>query len=238
MVGDSELTEYQLDSLMGATKYSGKMRKELIKEWVENEMLYREAVKNEVDKDDEFNFILESSRRHLAGSIQLRNVLKSELNNISDSELRAYYEDFKNDFILPADAFAYNIASFGSKSDAINFRKLALENWNEAIGLYNQKLINESFIEFEYIFNIRPVNLLRVLNKMYINEVSVILNLTDSVFTIAQLKERFEKGELPKFESVKEEVRNRYRIKLKQQLYKDYIDGLYAKYDVVISEVN
>ncbi|MCF8261290.1 MAG: hypothetical protein K9J12_10985 [Melioribacteraceae bacterium] len=237
-VGDYELTDHQLDSLMGAKFYSNKIKNELIRQWIEKQMVYSEAVENNVLESEDYKFVIGNSEKELAAALHLKVILGDRLNQISERELKEYFDERKSDFRLNSEAFSFYSAEFYDKQDAINFRKDALNDWQNALTAHEQKIAVKYETGFDYDFNIEPVPLLRVLNELYINEVSVILNLKPRLFTVVQLKDKFTKGDIPSFESVKSQIRKRLEIQTKKDIYKEYIDKLYSKYEVEINEVN
>src|SRR3989304_6509493 len=96
-VNDAYLTEEdisELDSLFGR----GFSRNEVIKKWIEKELLYQEAMKTGIADNDDFNRIINNSRRELASSMLLNSHLENNLKKPDDSQLHEFYNIHNSEF--------------------------------------------------------------------------------------------------------------------------------------------
>src|SRR4030067_231617 len=121
-VNDAYLTEEdisELDSLFGR----GFSRSEVIKKWIEKELLYQEAMKAGIADKDEFNRIINNSRRELASSMLLNLYLENNLKKPSNTELQEFYNVHKSEFQTEDNIYVFNSASL-SKKMPINIRLL------------------------------------------------------------------------------------------------------------------
>lgn len=238
-IGDVKLTDYDLDLMLGSNKYSRKHRMEFIKDWVEKEMLYREAISNNLVDDEEFKLAMKNSEKELAAARQLEYYIDGDDENFSSGELEDYFDQFKNDFRLESDAFLLNRARFYDRTGAINFRGAALENgWNDAVDEYQKSIESHSEETFLTDFQLEPIQLLRTVKALFLNEFSIVLEIRPRLFEVVQLIRRFKKGEVPDFKFVRNKAAIRYKIKRRHDLLKEYIAKLYSKYDVVINGEN
>jgi len=71
-VNDTYLTEEELNELDSLFEDSSS-RSEIIKRWVSKELLYQEAISKGITDDEEFNRIINNSRRELASSMLLND---------------------------------------------------------------------------------------------------------------------------------------------------------------------
>ena len=135
-VNDAYLTEEdisELDSLFGR----GFSRNEVIKKWIEKELLYQEAMKAGIADKDEFNRIINNSRRELASSMLLNLYLENNLKKPSNTELQEFYNVHKSEFQTEDNIYVFNSASFTNENAAIRFRaKLFETDWENVIENY------------------------------------------------------------------------------------------------------
>ncbi len=124
-VNNSHLTESGLRALVPNDFYdklSPQHRQEIINEWVNNELLYQEAVKMKLDGDPEIARILENTKHTLL----VNELLERKLGDIKapgDPELQKYYDGHKRNFILQDREYKVRYALFASRKDADAFWK-------------------------------------------------------------------------------------------------------------------
>ena len=124
-VNTVQLTESGLRALVPNDFYdklSPQHRQEIINEWVNNELLYQEALKMKIDGDPEINRILENTKHTLL----VNELLERKLGDIkapTDQELQKYYESHKRYFVLQDREYKVRYASFSSRKDADEFWK-------------------------------------------------------------------------------------------------------------------
>lgn len=124
-VNDAELTESGLRELVPSDFYNTLTpdhKKEIVQEWVNNELLYQEALKLKIDRDPEIVSILNNSKRNLLRNELLERSL-SDVKAPEDKELQKYYEDHKKNFILHEREFKVRYAAFDTRKDAEDFWK-------------------------------------------------------------------------------------------------------------------
>ena len=86
---------------------------------------------------------------------------------------------------------------------------------------------------FEY--KVQPVSVLRVVRELYPSEISIVLHTDGGRFTVVQLIQKFDKGSLPPFDLIKNEVKNVYLVQKKELTVKNYIKELYSKNDIEVN---
>ena len=122
-VNGSNLTESELRSFVPMDFYdklTSEHKKEIVKEWINNELLYHEALRLGIDEEPEISRILKNSKRDL-----LRNeLLERNLGNfeIPDAEIfKQYYKEHMDYFILQSDEYKIRYALFDNINDAQDF---------------------------------------------------------------------------------------------------------------------
>ncbi|MEE9429561.1 MAG: peptidyl-prolyl cis-trans isomerase [Melioribacteraceae bacterium] len=236
-VGNSELTQRQLNKTLNTDVTNLEKKEEVVRNWVETELLLQAAKENDLLNENNFERIIKQSERKLAASYAMKNYLVKNSKVISEKELRKYYKIHKSDYELPTDGYILNFISFGNLEDAILFRssilkkkwKLAknkLKNQNNIVKSYSDKLIKVS--------DINSKKLLRVLKELRKKETSIVIETELSNFVVVQLLEKVSKNEVPKLKYVKEKVRAIYQAQINKELVRNYINGLTTKKNVKI----
>ena len=128
-VNDAALTESGLRALVPSDFYNTltpEHKKEIIQEWVNNELLYQEAVKIKIDRDPEIARIIENSKRNLLRNELLERSL-SDVKAPDNKELQKYYEEHKKNFIINEREYKVRYAAFDTRKDVENFWKRVKE---------------------------------------------------------------------------------------------------------------
>jgi len=231
-VNDSFLTSDDLDGFKDTSFF----KSELIRNWINEELLYQEALNEGILDDEEFNSIISNSKRELAGAMLLQKVSEKYQFSYSDSDLEEFYQNNKNDFALKKDAYLLNAAEFNNEEDAINFRSsVLLNNWQNVVELKNQNeflsikenvLLTENDIPSPFVKNI--------LQELYPQELSIVIQ-TDSLrYTVFQVIDKYTAGTIPPFNLIKKDVEKRFVTLEKRKFINEYIKKLYAENDIEV----
>lgn len=237
-VNDSVLTEAALNSMMESSGIN-KYRSEIIRQWVEKEILYQEAVNLELTENSFFESTLETSKKEIAAAVLLKEHYKFSETEVDEDELLDYYKESIEELRLSDYAYLYNIVSFNDENSAIDFRKITMNNgWNEISNFQNLSSHVTEFTKeyFQYEYQIRSQKILRVLKNLLPGEVSIVLRLEPERYTIVQILNKFKKGSIPKFEYIKNVVESRYNMIRRKKIYSEYYKELYSKYNVEIKK--
>lgn len=236
-VNNAILTEAELDSALGDLKNHGKYREEYIREWIETEVLYQEAVDDGILENDEYKTILEQSRKKLAATLFLDKQLTENEFEPTNDELLTYFEEFKDDFHLDEDAYKLNLAEFNNFERAVQFRSILMESgWKKSINaFYNDESLtcksNDTIINANRIF---PLTLYKTINNLEPNEISLVLETEPFKFIVVQLLEKLNKGGIPPFQAVSEKVKNQYLVLKHKEFARNLIDKLVEDHNVEI----
>ena len=237
-VNDAYLTEEdvsELDSLFE----KGFSRNELIKKWIEKELLYQEAIKTGIADNEDFNRIINNSRRELASSMLLNSYLEANIKKPNNSQLQEFYGAHKSEFKIEENVYVFNSASFDNENAAVKFRtKLIESSWEEVSENYAEE---KSLVELKTgktlteaeIYPIKLLSLIEVLNP---GEVSIVLEENAAKYTVVKLMQIFRKGSNPPFEIIRDEIEARYIADKREQIYNEYIEELYSNNEIEIKE--
>lgn len=122
-VNGAPLTESELRSIVPSEFYdtlTPEHKREIVKDWVNRQLLYQEALSEQIDSEPDIARILESSRRDLL-SIELLERKLAGIETPTDAELEQYYNEHRDNFILDGDEFQVRYALFDNINDAQRF---------------------------------------------------------------------------------------------------------------------
>ncbi len=222
-----------MGSNVGLLKY----RSEIIREWVETEVLRQVSIEKKLLNNDNFVKIIETSKKELAASIAIQNYLDSNPIKIAEKDLISFYNNNKKDFHFSNDAFVVNLASFSNEKNAIAFREKAIKNgWNEAIAFWKTDtsvitILQENILKLS---GIQSKRILRVLKRLYKKEISLVIRTELNNFVVVQQIDRINKNTVPKFKYIKDNIKESYLVLKQQEMIKKYLDSLIAKKKVKI----
>ena len=237
-VNDYYLTEEELSELDSLFQDSAS-RSEIIKRWVDKELLYQEAISTGINEDDEFNRIINNSRRELASSMLLNKHLEDNLKKPNDVELQGLYDQHKNEFKTEENIYVFNSASFKNENSAIRFRtKLVEANWEDVIENYVE---DKSMISYRSgaalseaeIYPIQMLNLIKELNP---GEVSIVLEENFDKYSVIHLIQSFRKGAIPPLDLIEDEVMARFVSEKREEIIDKYLEELYSNNEIEIKE--
>jgi len=235
-VNDSFLTKNDLDEMSDTSFRNNFYKSELIRNWIDKELLYQEAVNEGIIDEEEFKRIINNSQRELAGVLLLKQVSDQYEFVYSKDDLEKFYQLYNDEFKLTDDAYLLNIAEFSNEDEAIDFRNSVLQNeWQKVIESVKysdilKKQDNVLLSENE----IYPLAVRNILQELNPKEVSIIINTDTTDYTIIQVIEKYTEGTIPPFELIKEKVEKRFVSLEKRKFINEYIKKLYAENDIEV----
>lgn len=238
-VNDSYLTESKLAELVDSQFVSDKSRSVIIKNWVRQEILYQEAVKEGLTKTKEFKETLESTKKQLASALILEKFAATARPQFTDEELKNFFEENQSSFKLPFNAYYLNRIDFSDRDAAVNFRtEMIMNGWAGAMNESEQDTnifnVEDSVLVSEQ--DIQPVRLLRILEGLYPLEISIVIPDERGYYSVVQLLDKYSAGSVPAFEAVKVEVERRYKSALIELAIENYINDLYSLSEIEIKK--
>ncbi|MDP4116221.1 MAG: peptidylprolyl isomerase [Bacteroidota bacterium] len=235
-VDKSTLSQKELNLLADSSTYRNLSKQEIINEWIQNEVLFKEAERNGILNDSKFQAALSLSKKKLAAGFLLDKIYDEYKPEISESEIANYFNTHKEEFKLSHKAFFVNLAIFNNQEDAVKFRNEILgKNWEQALFSFKD---NKALVKFEtrkliYYEDVEPSDLAEVLNQMHPGEISVLLPLGND-FIESFLINKFEDETVPTLDAVKLNVKARLLEVKKNEYLKIYMNKLYSKYAIEI----
>ncbi|MEO8398629.1 MAG: peptidylprolyl isomerase [Ignavibacteriaceae bacterium] len=234
-VNDSYLTEDELSSIMNSPKGKNFYREEVIRNWINTELLYQEARSEGITKDENFTKIIEDSKKNLAVAKLLQKHYDDIESSVDTKEIETFFEEHKDEFKTTDNYYIINFISFTNEDKAVQFRSSALENdWDKSLKDFksdpsiNYENINWYLSEYE----IEPISLLRIIKELNPNEISIVFADEQNKYIIVQLINKIDKGVIPPFNLISENVAKRFLAEKKAKGISEYVKELYSKNEI------
>ena len=202
-------------------------------------MLHQEAVKLGLPENEEFNRIINNSRRELASSMLINIYVDEKLVKPTDLELYEYYNVHQNEFRADADTYLFNYVCFSTENTAIKFRtKLFKTEWEELIENYadDKALVEYSTSKVLSKYEIHPIKFLNLIEQLNPGEVSIVFEENSEKYSVVQLLEVFRKGAILNLSAIREEVETRYNAEKREQIFSEYLKELYSNNEIEIKQ--
>jgi len=236
-VNNSYLTGEEVAAMVDTSAGKKFYRNEVIKNWIEKELLYQAALDDGFTREAEFKRLIENSKKELAVSLYLQKFLQNETIRYDLKDLETYYEVNKNDFKLFADTYIINRVDFINEDKAVLFRNTVIESdWKKTLNMFSTDSAYIRSYEKNKLrdYEIHPAELYRVVTSLYPSEVSILLSLNEGMYSIVQVEQKYLKDSTPPFEIVKGEVESRLMKIHKDQLYRELMKDLYSNNEIEI----
>jgi hypothetical protein len=234
---DSLLTVNEILDLNKIDKNERLVKGELVRNWVNSNVIDKEAEFTGIYNSDEFKELIQAQKIKLAESILFRKYFDENYEVPTNEMLQAFYFGNKENFIIQNDGFVLNIASFFNEDDAAQFRnELNRKEWIKVFEQFNKSEKVKASIQnkFFYTKDFYNQEILNLVNHMEEEEVSIILSSEPNDFKIFQLVKKFDKYSIPDFIYIEEIVNDIYKVKRTKELYQEFLNNLYEKYNVEI----
>jgi ribosomal 30S subunit maturation factor RimM len=128
------------------------------------------------------------------------------------------------------------IARFENYESAIEFRKKLIEtNWNIANNYIKTKTDKyQTKEDLIYKKDLQPIQVVRIVNTMEINEISSIIDISSNEFIIINLMNKYSENTIPPFEAVKNLVKEKLTILKQKELIHNYLTELLSEHNLEI----
>jgi hypothetical protein len=211
-----------------------------IQRWITDEMLFREAIRRGLDRQPAIATQLEDIRRRLVINALLeQEVYTASSTESSAEDVRGYYEDHKNEFLLTNDVVLASFALFLDRESANAFRFALLRGtpWSQAFQSLDatQRASVVSSVDSMYFTQqtLIPVELWRTAMGIGVNNPSFPVR-TEEGFYILIVWNIARRGQHADIAYVEREIRNRLTIERRRKLYDALVENLRAKHAVEV----
>lgn len=236
-VGDSFLTENELEEIMLDDKNSNYYRDEFVRKWIDEKILFKEAAKAEIQKDSVYLKLVDLQKEKFAISLYLDQVINQQNFTVNENDIKEYFGNYRDDFQVNNDVVIINKAVFVDETFAEKFRSILVDSdWQRASNVFrNDETVSsvETGIMIEY-HKLQPRKLQRIVQNLLPTEVSIVVNTEQNVFVIVQLVAKLKKGTIPELDDIYDQVSKRYLIWERNKFIRNFIRDLRKKYMVEI----
>jgi hypothetical protein len=239
-VNNNYLTQKDLSAIIDSGYGKDLYKNEIVRNWIDKELLYQQAEKSGILKDKEFLKVRDESEKQLAVTFLINKLFKEEQITVEPSELKDYFNKNRNNFKLFHNAFLINLVQFDDEDKAIEFRNEAFEKgWDSSVESFrnDSNIVYTEKSNLVYEYEIQPADLVRIVRELLPGEVSIVINDSMGNYFIVQLLRKFDKDSVPPYEIIEGLVRDRYMALKKEQFMKDYVKDLYSKNDIEVKQV-
>jgi len=234
-VNDSYLSKEKLLSMIDTTSSSNFYRNEVIRKWINREVLYQEAVKEGILDKEDYKSLITKTERELAATFVLNQYVLNEKINFDPVDIITFYEENQNDFKLSINTYYLNMIHFSNEDRAVEFRSVLLNSdWQNSINIFSvdTTIISSKSNVLLKEQDIYPVKVLRVVKRLHPLEISIVIYEKRGYYSIVQVLGKYPKGSLPPFDVIKENIIKRYLEEKRKKIIEDYIKNLYSKNNI------
>ncbi len=237
-VNESYLTEESLRNRIDSASLSPQVKAECSQEWIKNELLFREAERAGITKDEKFNSLLEQNKRELAATFFVKQLLDKASISCSDAEVQAYYDEHQDEFQLASGAFLFDEAYFTNERAAQEFRNLTVQDgWNAATTRFSGNGATKSILQkvFRYAYQTSSDMQYRLLAMMAEGELSLVFQDDPSSWWVIRAGKSYNPGDVPPLLAVRPIIESRILEIKKKEYLNGYIQRLYTSNKIEIT---
>jgi hypothetical protein len=236
-VGNSKLTQKELEKHLGSNVGITKYKDEFVRDWVEKEILAQISIENKLLTENNYTRIIENSKRELGASIAVADYLKSYKIEISEAELKEYFNVNEEDYNFSDDAYILNLVSFSNEESAIRFRNNAIiDGWDKAVDrlVEDDELLESKQDKIFKLSEIQSRRISRVLQKLFNSEISLVIETELNNFVVVQQIDKINQNSIPNFKYVKNDVYKSFLILKQKEIIRNYLDSLLTQKNIKI----
>lgn len=204
-----------------------------IDEWVNNNLLYVEAIERGYGKSDKIERIVNEFRKSLVVNTFIQSEIISRAMNISDEEVMEFYQKHQDEFILDRPVVKIGYIKSLSRTDAVALRSKILKEKDFKTAVENlskeQGVVEIVVLRYFDQFNIPSSDLWRVAWGLNKGEISFPVRSGDGYFLI-YLYDKKEAGSKADFDLIADDVRERAIVHRQNLLLDSLITELKRKY--------
>lgn len=204
-----------------------------VKQWMDTELLFQEAVRSKIDKDPDIKNRLKKMQKDLlAAEIISRFSFENHDSAVSSSAVTRYYNDHQKEFVRDRDRIKYlEIIVEDQKTAWYIHRNLTNENFENLSAQYSKIPSTGSSSASPIAVDEIPVEIRNVINN-YSIEVNTVPVKTDLGYHVIRVLERLNKDGICNEDEVRDEIISILTNKVQKQRIEKLLSDLRLKTDV------
>ena len=236
-VNDAYLTKKELASLIDTTSVNTLHKSEVIRNWINREILFQKAKKEGILQQDDYKGLIKNSGKELAGVLLLDSYISAVTINFEQGDLINYFEENSNDFKLRDKTYLLNIIHFSNEDRAVEFRSLVIDSdWKKAMNVFYGdsaiiSLQSKLLLREQDVYSIK---VLRVVKRLHPLEISIVISEREGYYTVVQVLKKYLEGSLPSFALIKQDVERRFIAEKRKELMENYMKDLYSRNEIEV----
>ncbi len=236
------LTEEELAAYQDSLQDTRRQTREYINDWITTELLYQEAVRRGLADSDELRRLVETTKRQLAIAALLDQDLYSDDSSmVTNEEIEAFYDSEGEKLQLREDVAKISFALFTKRDAANAFRSRILQgtSWDDAVLEFQKDSILRPLLpqvatrQYFTEATLYPEELWKVSRNLAIEKVSYVIN-TDVGYYVLMVHGFKQQGEIPDFQYIRDEIRDRILIDARRQKYEHLLTQLRSKHFIEV----
>ncbi len=237
-VNDNYLTEETFRQSVDSAHLTQQSQIEFAQNWTRGQLLFAEAEKQGILKDEKFSALAEQNRRELAASFLYAKLFKEKIFTCLPEEVTTYYNNHRTSFVLREEGFIYDAVYFSSESTAEKFRVLAQQSgWQKAADEFSLSTdvtrINRNIFRYNYQTN--SAMQARLLSVMSRDEISLVFSDDTRTFWVVHIIAALHEGDIAPIEAVSSTIEARIIDGKKKDFLAGYIKQLYTSNKVELT---
>lgn len=241
VVNDKMLTKRTVSYLVDSLYLNNENLEQVIQNWIEMELLTQAALSEGLEAKDEFAIRNDFNSRKLLASEYLKEKLKEVNTVVSKEDLESYFQKHKNEFILNYDIYKVNQVITTNLSKAIDLRNTTLSqiDFSKSVKLTfkPEEIIAERYAVYLKEFDDMPYELANMIQTLSPGEITYPIDLGNGEYLITQLLTKYNKGDEPSIEFVKELIEERIIFERQKNFYQELITKLAQEADIKVREL-
>jgi peptidyl-prolyl cis-trans isomerase C len=216
------------------------MIREYVNQWLTSEILYQEARRRGLDRDERVLKPLQDVRRHLAINALLEDeIYNEEYADISDSQIAAYFEANSDEFVADQPLVDVSFVLFEQRNAATSFRNAVVQgaDWDTALetiladGERAGSVLEIGERGYYKERDLYPAEIWRAARQLGVGGVSFPIS-TSVGFYIVRHHQTVPQGRTYPIEYVSNEIMERLVIEKRQQRYEELLLDLRRRYPI------
>jgi len=241
VVNDRMLTKRTVKFLVDSVYLNETSLDQIVQNWIEMELLTQAALSEGFEAKDEFAVRSDFNTRRLLASDYLREKLKEVNTVVSKEELEDYFNKHKEEFILDYDIYKVNQIITKNLTKAIELRNstLAQLDFSKSVRVTFKpdEIVGERYGLYIKEFDEMPFELANMIQTLVPGEITYPVDIGNGEYLITQLVSKYNKGDEPEIEFVKELIEETIIFERQRKFYQDLITKLAQEADIKIREM-